>query len=105
MFLPPYATPTHIPFTLLLCQGQSPLPFLKLSEIFLDENNYSLSRELLIKVEKGHGLAKGEGAAAPAGSFWENSSRGSVWSMGQWRRGALWGQEALEGVGQGCCRA
>lgn len=27
--------------------------FQKLSEIFSDENNYSLSRELLIKVESG----------------------------------------------------
>lgn len=45
--------------------------FQKLSEIFSDENNYSLSRELLIKVESG---ARDGGAYVPTESFFENFS-------------------------------
>lgn len=49
----PMPLPTHIPFPTFSSARDSLRVFQKLSEIFSDENNYSLSRELLIKVEKG----------------------------------------------------
>lgn len=46
-------TPPHVAPRLLPSSRESFRIFQKLSEIFSDENNYSLSRELLIKVESG----------------------------------------------------
>lgn len=48
-----HPSPPSLAFSFLLCPSDrdSFRIFQKLSEIFSDENNYSLSRELLIKVE------------------------------------------------------
>lgn len=59
--------------------------FQKLSEIFSDENNYSLSRELLIKVRGGGERLSG----SPPGHLqaclvWASGSEGSVCSAGRW---------------------
>ena len=48
-----FCTPPHVAPRLLPSSRESFRIFQKLSEIFSDENNYSLSRELLIKVESG----------------------------------------------------
>lgn len=48
-----HTPPPTLPPCLLPSSRESFRIFQKLSEIFSDENNYSLSRELLIKVESG----------------------------------------------------
>ena len=80
--------------------------FQKLSEIFSDENNYSLSRELLIKVEEGawagvRGLTfplEVSGKTPPGICL----DHGPVAGQGHFEDRRPWYRE---GVGQGCCRA
>lgn len=62
--------------------------FQKLSEIFSDENNYSLSRELLIKVRVSVEVALKIPRPAPSG-LWEERGLSGPWAGGQ-----FWGQEA-----------
>lgn len=78
------------------CPRDSVRIFQKLSEIFSDENNYSLSRELLIKVRgagdflSGHFFGKFQ-----AYLVWTSRREGSVCSVG--RRGAVWVTEHCSG--------
>lgn len=89
----PACHPRPVPFPLSPSFPRDSLRvFQKLSEIFSDENNYSLSRELLIKV-RGGGVGWGGGLTFPLEVSVKTPpgvclAHGPLW-------GALWGREAL----------
>lgn len=104
-YFAPAPPPTHtIPH--FLSSRDSLRVFQKLSEIFSDENNYSLSRELLIKVEEG-AWAGVRGLTFPLEISGETPPgiclvHGPVAGRGHFGDRRPWYRE---GVGQGCCRA
>lgn len=97
----PMPLPTHTPFPTFSSARDSLRVFQKLSEIFSDENNYSLSRELLIKVEKGAWPGLGWGCCRSHWKFLGKLLLGSVWSMGRWRGGGTLGTGGPGGGGAG----